>query len=296
MTIFVYILLCLIWGSTWKAIQLGLADAPPFWSAAIRFWLAIAILLIVLKARRLKLPTSFQELWRHGLSGVLMYGASYACVYMAERFVSSSLTAVLFACFPIFVAVASHFALPGDRLRGLGWTGLALGVAGVVVVSWESLEASGDLFLGSLLAVGAPLASAIGVVLYKRHLAKTDIVVSATTQMLFGGTLLTLSAVAFEPFSSFVWSPMSIGSIIYLAVFGTVLGFLGYYWLMTHISVVSAAMIAFVTPLVASVIGVVFFHESFSTLTAIGGMMILMAVVIVSWSRRPLPQAAPLVD
>jgi len=205
MTVFVYILLCLIWGSTWKAIQLGLADAPPLWSAAIRFWLAIVILFVILKVRRLKLPTSLRELWLHGVPGFLMYGVSYACVYTAERFISSSLTAVLFACFPALVALMSHLLLPGDKLRGLGWAGLALGLAGVVVVSWESLEASGSLFLGSLLAVGAPLASATGVVLYKRNLAKTDIVVSATTQMLFGGAFLTLGALLSEPISGFVW-------------------------------------------------------------------------------------------
>jgi drug/metabolite transporter (DMT)-like permease len=296
MTIFVYILLCLIWGSTWKAIQLGLADAPPLWSAAIRFWLAIAVLFVILKVRRLRLPTAPRELWLHGLSGILMYGISYACVYSAERFIPSSLTAVLFACFPAFVALMSHFFLPGDKLRGVGWAGLVLGLAGVIVVSWESLEASGELFLGSLLAVGAPLASALGVVFYKRHLAKTDIVVSATTQILFGGVFLTLGALLSEPISRFVWSPVSIGSILYLALFGTVLGFLGYYWLMTHISVVSASMIAFVTPLVASVIGVAIFHESFSTLTAVGGMMILLAVAIVAWSRRQPSLTAPLID
>jgi len=296
MTVFIYILLCLIWGSTWKAIQLGLGDAPPIWTAAIRFWLAIGVILIILKVRGLKLPGSLKEFQPHALPGILMYGVSYACVYLAEGFISSSLAAVLFGCFPVFVAFLSHLLLPGDRLRPIGWLGLAFGMAGVVVVSWHSLQSSGELFVGSLLAVAAPLASSIGVVLYKRHLAHGDIFVAAASQMLCGAIMLTLGAILFEPISGFAWTGAAVGSILYLAVFGTVIGFLGYYWLMTHISVVSAAMIAFVTPLIASVIGVSFFDESFSALTAAGGAMILLAVIIVTWSRRPLQQATPLID
>ena len=88
------------------------------------------------------------------------------------------------------------------------------------------------------------------------------------------------------------WTPQAFGSIIYLAVFGTVIAFLGYYWLMTHINVVSAAMIAFVTPLVASLIGVAFADESFTMPTVTGGAMILLSIALVTWSRRPVTQAA----
>ncbi len=292
-TVFVYIVLCLIWGSTWMAIKLGLSDAPPFWSASVRFLLAIAILFVILRVRGTRLSTQKSDWLVHTGPGFLMYGVSYGSVYLAEQYISSSLTAVLFGTFPIFVALISHWVLPSDRLRGLAWPGMAVGMAGVVVISWHSLELSGDLFVGAMLGVLAPLASATGVVLHKRHAVKVDIVAAATMQMLLGILILLGGAITTESFSEMHWTAMSVGSIIYLAVLGTVIGFLGYYWLMTHISVVSAAMIAFVTPLVASLIGVFFFDESFSTPTAVGGAMILFSVALVTWSRRPV--APPLV-
>jgi drug/metabolite transporter (DMT)-like permease len=170
---------------------------------------------------------------------------------------------------------------------------MALGLGGVGLISWHSLELSGNLFLGSVLVVLGSLASATGVVFHKRHAVKTDIVVAATVQMIMGFCVLLLGAVVTESFGDLLWTPKSIGSIVYLAVFGTVTAFLGYYWLMTHISVVSAAMIAFVTPLVASVIGVALYHESFTTPAIIGAAMILSSVIIVNWSRRQKPAVLP---
>ncbi len=296
MTIFVYLVLCLIWGSTWMAIKLGLADAPPLWSAAIRFLIAVAILLVVAKVRGLKLPSKPRDWFVHAGPGVLMYGLSYASVYTAEQYISTSLTAVLFACFPVFVALLSHVMLPHDRLRRVAWPGMALGLAGVLVISWHTLQISGALLAGSMLAVFASFVSALGVVLHKRYCMKTDIVVAAATQMMFGVFVLLSGALLFESYGDLVWSPASVGSIIYLSILGTVVAFLGYYWLMTHISVVAAAMIAFVTPLVASVIGTVFFDESFALPTAIGGAMVLAAVVIVSYARRQSAEPPPIID
>ena len=293
MTVFVYVVLCLIWGSTWMAIKLGLSDAPPFWSASVRFMLAIAILLVILRVRGTRLSAQKSDWLVHTGPGLLMYGVSYGSVYLAEQFISSSLTAVLFSTFPIFVALMSHWILPSDRLRGLAWPGMVIGLAGVVVISWHSLELSGNLFVGAMLGVLASLASATGVVLHRRHAVKVDIVAAATMQMSLGILLLLGGALTTESIADMRWTAMSIGSIVYLAVLGTVIGFLGYYWLMTHISVVSAAMIAFVTPLVASLIGVFFFDESFSTPTAVGGAMILFSVALVTWSRRTV--APPLV-
>lgn len=293
MTVFVYIVLCLIWGSTWLAIKLGLADAPPLWSATIRFALSIGILLVILRARRLRLPRFGRDWLIHAAPGILMYGISYAAVYSGEQHISSSLTAILFANFPIFVALLTYWLLPGDTIRWYTWPGMALGIGGVALISWHSLELSGDLFFGSALAVMASLASAVGVIFHRRHAARIDIVVAATIQMMYGLCVLLVGAIVTESFGDLRWTPKSIGSIVYLVVFGTVIGFLGYYWLMTRISVVSAAMIAFVTPLVATVIGVALFDESFSTPSMIGAAMILSSVLIVSWSRRQRPAALP---
>ena len=100
----IYIFLCLIWGSTWLAIKLGLADSPPLWSAGIRFLIAGLILIIINWFRKVTYPKSIKEIVRISLPGLIIYAFPYMLIYHAEQHISSALTAVLFASFPFFVA------------------------------------------------------------------------------------------------------------------------------------------------------------------------------------------------
>ncbi|MEW6051327.1 MAG: EamA family transporter [Candidatus Zixiibacteriota bacterium] len=281
MTALVYIVLCVIWGSTWMAIKLGLADAPPLWAASIRFALAVTILTAIVKVKGLAYPKGVRDLFWVGHPGLFMYCASYAMVYFAERHINSAMTAVLFASFPVFVAVLSAYRLKTEQIHGAVWLGLVLSFAGVVLISYDSLQTSGELFLGSVLALGASFASAWGLIQHKKYAATVNIVVAANVQMFMGGILLVLGALLFENWSNFAVTSQSVGSIIYLAVFGTVVAFLGYYWLLTHTKAVTVSLIAFITPLVAILIGVVFGDETLSTLTLVGAAAILAGVAMV---------------
>lgn len=118
-------------------------------------------------------------------------------------------------------------------------------------------------------------------VLHKKRFADKNIYVSVTVQMICGGVFLVLGALVFEHWSDFVVSTESIGSIIYLAVFGSVVAFLGYYWLLARTRAVTVSLIAFITPLVAIFIGVLFFSENLSLLIAFGTVLILSGILLV---------------
>ncbi len=281
MALFMYIVLCLIWGSTWMAIKIGLSDAPPLYAASIRFMIAVAILTVIVKVKGLKYPTGMKNFLRLGYPGIWMYCGSYALVYFAEQHINSAMTAVLFGVYPFFVALFSGWLLKSEPVHGKTWIGLALGFAGVVMISYESLTTSGDLFVGTLLTIAGALVSAYGLVIHKKWFGDQNIFVAANVQMLVGGILLIIGAVTFESFRDFKISPESVGSIIYLAIFGTVVAFLGYYWLLKHSKAVTVSMIAFVTPLVAIVIGVVFSSETLSALIFAGTALILGGIVLV---------------
>ncbi len=281
MALFVYILCCLIWGSTWMAIKIGLTDAPPLMSAAVRFVLAVTIITAIVRIKGLKYPSGLREWLTMAHPGIYMYFGSYALVYFAEQYINSALTAVLFASYPIFVAVLSWLLLKKERLGWRGWMGLLLAFAGVVLISYDSLQTSPALFWGSALALGGSLVSAVGVVLHKRDCGHESIYVAANVQMAAGTLLLLLGALIFENPSDFAITPESIGSILYLAIFGTVIAFLGYYWLLTHMSVVTLSLITFVTPLIAILIGTVIGDEVLSTLTLFGAAAILAGIVLV---------------
>lgn len=285
-----YILLCLIWGSAWIAIKIGLTEAPPLTTAAIRFTLSALILAAIALARGYKYPSSLKSLARLGYPGIFMYGLSYALVYFAEQYIDSGLAAVLFGAYPFFVAILTWVKYQNEKLGAVAWLGMVIGFVGVVLISFDSLQTSGDLFLGVLLAVGAPLAAAWGIVIHKQHYSGENIVVAVNVQMIFGGIPLILAAALFENWRDFNVSLESVGSILYLAIFGTVVTFLSYYWLLRHMRLTTVSLIAFVTPMVAIFIGVLFADEKMTPLIMLGTSLILSGVFLVVRRSAAVPQ------
>ena len=167
MTALMYILLCLIWGSTWIGIKIGLQEAPPFWTAAIRFALAVAILAGIARVRRYSFPRTPSAFLRLGYPGIYMFGFSYGLVYLAEQYIDSSLMAVLFGSFPFFIAALSMVRLKGERLPTVVWIGLIVGFVGVVIISVEQWQLSDDLFLGTMLGIIAVYTAAHGLIIHK---------------------------------------------------------------------------------------------------------------------------------
>lgn len=281
MVAFLYILLCLLWGSTWVAIKIGLTSAPPLYTAAIRFVVAILVLWLIIRIRGDRYPKGWRRWLSLGYPGLYMYCLNYAMVYFAERHISSALAAVLFAAFPFFVAVLSQYRHRLEVLSPAAWFGLAVGFGGVVLISYDQLNASGDLLVGTLLAVGAAFVAAWGMMIHKARFASENIFIAVHVQMIFGGIVLLSSALILEDYRDFVLTAESVGSALYLAVFGTVVTFLSYYWLLARIRAVIASSIAFLTPLVAIAIGVGFFGEEFTLFKIIGTAAILGGVVLV---------------
>ncbi len=285
MVFLMFSLLCLIWGSTWMAIKIGLTDAPPMYALSIRFVLSVLMFYAIIAAKRLSLPSTIKDWLRLGYPGIFIYGIAYALVYWAQLYISSVLMAVLFASFPFFVALLSLSMLKAERLSPLAWTGLLIGFAGIVVIFYDSLQTSHQLFIGSLLGLGGTVAAAVGTVTHKRAFAQENILVAATVQITLGTVPVVLVTPFLENLSDFAITTESIGSIIYLSVVGTVVAFIAYYWLLQNTKAVYASLTAFVVPLVALFIGVVLFSEPLTLPMLVGTVLILLGVSMVI--KRP---------
>ena len=281
MTVFVYILLCLIWGSTWLAVKIGLADAPPFLTASARFLIAIGVLRMICLVRGYKIPRDRTYLMKLGYPGLHMYGLSFAFVYLGMQHVNSAVSAVLFASFPFFVAAFAWLKYRSERLGWLAWVGMTIGFAGVVLISYDSFQTSGDLFLGTALIVAASGVSAYGIVIHKQQFSQENVFVASLVQMTVGLVVLLIGALALESPADFHVTTELVGSILYLGTMGTVLTFGLYYWLLKRARVTVVSLIAFITPLVAILIGVIAAHEIFTPLIVTGAVMILSGVFLV---------------
>jgi drug/metabolite transporter (DMT)-like permease len=279
-------LLCLIWGSTWLVIRRGLDDLPPFTSAAARFALA-SLVMAALAPWLARREGGSKPSWRLVIVlGVLNFGLSYGIVYWTETHLPSSLVCVLWSVFPLVQAGFGHAWLPGERLVGRQWFGLVLGLAGVVLLFLTDLRELGPTAVpAGLILLISPIISAVGTLYVKRHAAGTSSVLLNRNALAVGALLLLVLAGVREGGAEAVWSPTAVGSILYLAVMGTVVSFGVYFWLLRYATAWLLSLIAYVTPLIALWLGATVGGERVGSFTIAGTATILMGVALVLASR-----------
>jgi len=284
----VWLLLCLIWGSTWLFIKLGLDDLPPFTFAGIRFVIASIILFAIIKARRLSLPNTRADWLLLAVTGLLSFSLNYGLLFWGEQYVSSGLAALLQATIPAFGLVIAHFYLPGEQMTPTKILGVVMGVFGVGVVFSNQLHVAGSrALLGSLAIVVGAACAAYANVLVKARGAKLDPAILAGGQMFFGLIPLLLIGIPLEgnPFH-FHWTRMAVVALFYLAIVGSVIAFLLYYWLVQHMDVTKTMLIALVTPVIAVTLGVMILREDLNWRTFAGGALIISGIGLIVLRKR----------
>ena len=218
--------------------------------------------------------------------GVGNFALSYGLVYLTEAHLPSGLVSVLWGVYPLMMAGIAHAWLPGERLRGLHWLGFVLGFLGLVLLYATDVQGFGpQALLWALVLMLSPLASAIGTALVKRHGAGASSLVLNRNGMLTGAVLLCAAAAVFERGDPAAWTPAAIGSVIYLSLAGTVTAFGLYFWLLRTTAANRLGLIAYVTPVIALVLGSVVRAEAVQETTVSGAVLILAGVLLVM--RRP---------
>ncbi|HEX2799634.1 MAG TPA: EamA family transporter [Thermoanaerobaculia bacterium] len=283
-----------VWGSTYLAIRWGLETIPPFAMAGARYLVAGGVLLAWVKLRGAPRVT-FRELGPAFLTGGLMLLCGNGGVVWAEQRIASGLAALLIAVEPLFI-VLLQATLPQERRRpsARALVGVAFGVAGVILLvgpvrlGGERVDLAGA---GAVLF--AAFAWALGSLL-SRHLAPPASPLQATAlQMLAGGALLGCASGAageWARFSPALVSGRSLAAVAYLVVFGSLLAFTAYIWLLRVASPALVSTYAFVNPIVAVFLGWLLASEEVGMRTLAAAAVIVAAVVLITLGetrRRP---------
>lgn len=286
MTVLVWWITCLIWSSVWLFIKLGLRDLPPVTFAATRLVVALAVLLPILAWRRVRLPRDPDDWYVLGFSGLLLLGVNYALLFWGAQFVPSGLTAVLQAMTPAFALVFGHFLLPDEPFTFKGLAAIAVGVAGVALISRDQLTLAGRMALLGCAAITAASAFvAFAYVFVKRHRrALRPEVISAGQMMCAAGPLL-IGAVLREgnPVHAH-WTPVALGSLLYLALAGSIGGTWLNYWLLERISATALLSMALIEPLIAVLLGWAFLDERLTAGALGGGLLVLCSIFMITFA------------
>ncbi|GIU83071.1 MAG: hypothetical protein D6687_11305 [Acidobacteria bacterium] len=279
----VWFLLCIIWGTTWIFIKLGLNDLPPAGFAAVRFTVACSILWLILGFKKIGFPGSWKTRALVVLTGALQFSFNYGLLFWGEKYISSGMAAVLQSTIPIFGMILAKIFV-GETINGLKVTSVLLGVLGITLIFWEQLHLSGTMaLLGSLAVVVGAFGAALASVLVKAKMKAVEPANLVFWQMLIGHLPLWLISFASEGSpTNFRWTPNALICVLYLAVMGSVIAFWLYYWLLRKIEVTKAMTIALVTPVIAIFIGS-FFGEKITVQAILGSSMVLLSVSLITF-------------
>lgn len=276
----------LIWSSTYLALRFAVEVLPPLLSAGARYLAAGAFLYVVLRARGAAPPTGRQ--WARSLPvGGLMFLCGNGFIAVAEQKVSSGLAAVACAAMPLFACALSHRF--GDRPSRREWTGVAVGFVGIVLLTLGDLRAAPA--LGALLLL-APAGWALGSVLARR-LDLPGGVMSAATLMLGGGTVTLLAGLIRGERAPSALPLQGALAIAYLAVFGSIIAFSAYTYLLQSTTTALATSYAYVNPVLAVALGAVLGGERPGLGLLLPGAIVVAGVAIMATGRGGQAPRAP---
>ena len=271
-----------VWGSTYLAIRFALESFPPFFFAGIRFAVAGVLFYLWLRMRGHAPPTPVQ--WRSAaLLGLLLLTAGNGGVVYAQQYVGSALAATMVATVPLWAALFA--GLWGRWPVRLEWVGLAIGFAGIVLLNLE-----GDFVAKPLMALVLAAAAASWAFgsLYSRRIDVAAGPMNAATQMLMAGIFMLAISLFRGEVVTGAPSMKSVLAVVYLIVFGSILAFSAYVWLVANTRSTVATSYAYVNPLVAVALGMTLAGERIGVIgfIAIGLVLAGVALLLREGARR----------
>jgi drug/metabolite transporter (DMT)-like permease len=276
---FAYAILCFIWGSTWIAIKFGLESLTPLFSAGIRFSIASVFIYILMKIKSISIQTDKVSVRLYLLMGFFSFVIPFGLVYWAQQFVPSGMAAVLFAVYPFWVVIFSYIRMPGEFIGFYKIFGTLLGFAGIVIIFSDSFSGDITSYLIGMFAVvlsGTMQAwIAVSIKKFGHHLHPLSM---NFIPMVIAGFFMVLIAFFTEDLTTTSIDKNAVLSILYLAFFGSVVTFTSFYWLIKHINIVILSLIAFITPIVALILGYFFYGEELSNRHFIGTALVLTGI------------------
>lgn len=246
----------LVWGSTYLAIRFALVSFPPFFQMGTRFLAAGVVLMAWVLARGGPWPSLRQ--WRNALVvGTLMLGGGMGLTASAEQYIGSGLIAAFIAVVPMLVC--GWGLLFGQRPSRLEVAGMAVGLAGVLLLVRGASFAAAPVGIASIAA--ATLAWSLGSVLSTTRLPLAAGAAGFASEMLCGGAVLMAISLVLGEQPQWPPQPLAAAAWLYLVVFGSLVAFSAYLYLLAHASPAMATSYAFVNPLIALLLGVAFAGE-----------------------------------
>ena len=286
------LLVYIIWGATYLGIRYAVETIPPFLMAGTRFLVAGTILTIWRRLAGDPAPTGGQAL-RAGLVGLLLLLGGNGLVSLAEKNVASGIAALIVGSAPLWMTALEAMRPGGIRPNWLGLLGLGIGFGGIVLLVGPSLlhvSLASSQPLGIITLLFAALFWSIGSIYSRSADLPKSVLLSTSIEMLVGGTGLYLAGTLTGEWRQLVLADVTLRSwlgLILLTIFGSMVGFTAYAWLLRNAPVSLVATYAYVNPLVAILLGSLFAQETLTVHILVAAVVIIGSVVLINKKREP---------
>lgn len=279
-----WLAVCFFWSTTFLAIRISLESLPPLTMGGVRHLLAGIILASFVKARGVPLPG--RRSWPgNALLGILLLGVGNGGLIWAEQWLPSGIAAVMGAAIPFWMVGVEALLPSGERLRGRHVAGLVLGFAGILMLAWSDLRPSGVAgrqFVQGVVAMQVSCCGwALGSAYSKRHARHENAIAAAATQMLFGGIALLIAGTFLNEWPGMHFTARTFGAFVYLIVFGSLVGYVSYVYALKYLPVSTVSLYAFVTPVLAVILGAILLSEPFTARMVVAIAVIFAGMAIV---------------
>ncbi len=281
-----YILVCIIWGSTYLAIKVGVQSFPPFLFAGIRFTIAGGILLLYSYFKKLEFPTKLNDYIKISIVGLFLLALGNSAVVLGEMRINSNTAALLISTSPIFICLLEHIMPNGEKINLIDWIGMLISFIGVFILSFSGGGEFDRDIIGIILIISASIFWAIGSVYSKRTEFEGSVVVQIGVQMFTAGIMQMIVGILIGELPKINYNPQSFGALLYLIVFGSLVGYSSYIYLVSVWPISKAGTYAYVNPVVAIILGWLFLGEQVTGKTLISTIFILAGVIIVQRSKE----------
>ncbi len=290
MVILAFGLVYLFWGSTYLGIRIAVEHIPPALMCAIRFTIAGTLMLAYCALSGRRIAYASTQLMHLAVVGTLLLMGGNLTLSYAEQIVPSGLAALVVSSTPLWFLVLDSMLLGHHRIAFRGKIGLALGIAGIVVLLWPKLTAPGSVggreLAWSLALIGGSFSWALGSVLSKRWQSHdVDPFSGIAWQITFAGLANFIFALSFEDVRNVDWTVRGIGAVLYLVVCGSWIGYTAYIWLLRHVPTSKVSTYAYVNPVVAVFLGWLIEHERVDAYILAGSAVVVASVVLVTSAK-----------
>src|SRR5580692_1007866 len=288
--IFAFALVYIFWGSTYLGIGIAVEEIPPAIMCATRFLIAGTVMLAYCALTGRRILFSARQLGHLAAVGILLLMGGNLTLSYAEQIVPTGLAALLIAVTPLWFLVLDSLLLGDHHISRRGKIGLAIGIAGIMVLMWPDLLHSSSLghreLWWSLALQFGSLTWAFGSVLSKKwQTAATDPFSAIAWQVLFAGIANLIFALLFERHATVTWTVRGVSAILYLVVCGSWIGYTAYIWLLQHVPTSKVSTYAYVNPVVAVFLGWLVLHERIDRYIVMGSAIVVLSVVLVTSAK-----------